>query len=164
MRINFNNAKKLRSGHTVWRCMAGTFGVVHVHEFLLAGRKVHRANRAMVETADGRIKFTGKVHDISTKIVKKREDRLGNGNYLNDIHGHGSKCIAAFTTRREAMRWKREVEAGLHPDVNLGAIEHMFDYDFEDDYYGDYEPDSRDPRDSYDYYDPHSAAVAEEMY
>lgn len=148
MRINFNNAHKLRSGITVWRCMLeGRTGqmVVYVQEILLAGSKTKRTMRSMFPE-----ELPEKKRPVlsSSLRIGPKDGKLGTGNYLNDLHGHGAEFIAAFTTRREAMRWKRLVESGLLPE----AVEARGERDAENRLWDMMDDDYADP--FYDYDDP----------
>jgi hypothetical protein len=96
MRLNFNNVKKLRSGHTVWRCL------------------IHNNKR---DASVQRIELLGTKYN-----VYKHHGHLYYGgrvgkNFLNDLHGHGR--VACFTKVREAHKYVQEVRAGLRDDEVL---------------------------------------------
>lgn len=88
MKLNSENVKTLRSGHTVWRCLInGRNRGVQVREIHLLGKR----------------RNSGK---YSVKYIGTWPD----GNFLDDLHGHSR--VACFTTRREADRYVKEVEDG----------------------------------------------------
>lgn len=139
MKITHKNSHKLRCGNTVWRCLVNGVGRVNVSEYLLTGKKVEVVRREMVTQPDGRIKFNGAFLGTAPRIQTK-DERFPYGHrgayYLDDLHGHGSDRAAAFTTRREALRWKATVEAdALHPGVWAALDSEMdwgYDYPYEE--------------------------------
>lgn len=148
-RVTDTNYKNLRSGHTVWRCIVKSDGTVYMSEIMLAGRRILHVFRGMF----------GEKGVTSTALCIRRKSRDMGGEFLSDVRGH-SAAVQAFTSRRAAKRFVAEVKAGYHPAAVIAAIEHEEFLNsmsgFDDDYYDDPRYD--------DYYDPHSAAVAEEMY
>lgn len=149
-RITNAKAQKLRSGHTYWRCQIQQDGTVNVHEEFLKGSKFISVMRSMFPEDVPEKKR--KVLDVSVKIGPKDPAKWSRGYFLSSVNPGSS--INSFATRRAAQRWKREVEAGLHPQAVADAMEH-WDFcnsmsDMHDDYYRD------DP------FDPHSEVVASE--
>jgi hypothetical protein len=119
-RITNAKAQKLRSGHTYWRCQIQPDGSVNVYEGFLKGSKFISVMRSMFPENVPEKKR--KVLGVSVKIGPKDPAKWSRGYYLSSVNPGSS--INSFTTRRAAQRWKREVEAGLHPQAVADAMEH----------------------------------------
>ena len=135
-RVTHSNYLKLRSGQTVWRCYIDRDGNVCISEVLLAGKKVLVPFRSI---------YDNRVINTMT-VIRLKGDKYG-GNYLGDVRGYHDN--PAFTSRRAALRWKQEVEAGLHPAAVLASMDHYAFVDSMvevDDYY---DSDGHDTRDEY---------------
>ena len=91
MRLNQRTVQKLRAGHTVWRCLiwfSGFYPVVSIQEMHLIG----------VQTQE----------PVRGRMLRRTAIACGpRGYYLSDI-----AYADAFTTRRGALKFKREVESG----------------------------------------------------
>lgn len=138
-RITNAKAQKLRSGHTYWRCQIHEDGTVYINEEFLKGSKFTRTMRSMfpenVPASKRKVMYTSLV------IGPKAKDKWTRCSYLSSVNPGNS--INTFSTRRAALRWKEEVEAGLHPDAIASANEHWDWCNSMNDMFDDY--------DSYDY-------------
>lgn len=108
MPLTLKQANKLKAGQTAWRCipMVSRWGdgeiIVHVEEVLLQGKKTIGTDHAK-----GSFKFLGR--------SKAQFPYIKGGYYTSDLCGWS--IAKAFLTRRKALKFKEQVEAGCLPDV-----------------------------------------------
>lgn len=162
-RITNAKAQKLRSGHTYWRCQIQEDGTVSISEAFLKGSKFTTVSRSMFP--EDAPKNKRKVLYTSLVIGPVDPKQWTRRSYLSSVNPGSS--INTFSTRRAAQRWKREVEAGLHPEAVANAMEHWDfcnDLSYGMDYYDDplYDYDGGPYNGVEDYSDPHSEVVARE--
>lgn len=97
MRLNQRNVLKLKAGNTVWRCLIwfpDEKPVVSISEIHLVG-VVRRSGASRCTCMS--VLYDGELY---SKM------------YLSDI-----ASAAAFTTRRGALKYQREVSEGLHSET-----------------------------------------------
>ena len=146
MRHTVKSLQKLRSGQMVWRVL---FDVERTDNFgyritgritptWVMGKKIlhwfrhHETNALqwsamMVECKGERYTFAR---------FMDTPNPMSTAHYLADLYGHG-----AFSSRRQAERFVREVEEGLHADVREHLIDRFEMDEMFDEYRKEYEQD-----------------------
>lgn len=113
--LSYQKLNQLRSGQMVWRVWGGVdtkTGVVTANatRFALLGKKRQQTSE-----------FGHTSVYMDCKRPTEWDGPIGNrirrARYLNDLHG-----IRAFISKRAADRFIKEINDGLHPDVNQMLI------------------------------------------
>jgi len=105
-------SKNFRAGKTFWRCLPSTKYGVDIQEVLLLGKKVIRDY--------GSIKIMG-AERLHTSRWSSHTVTRGDY-YMGDLAGYN--VAHCFDTRRKALKFKADFEAGRLPEVKRATIDH----------------------------------------
>lgn len=146
MRHTVKSLQKLRSGQMVWRILFDVerddnFGyriTGRITPTWVMGKKIlhwfrHHETNALQWSAM-KVKCKGERYTFSRFL--DTPNPMSTAHYLSDLLGAG-----AFSNRRQAERFVREVEEGLHADVRERLIDHFEMDEMFDEYRREYEQD-----------------------